>query len=296
MLRTLSSRSGRVAWPALASALACALPGLPSESPPEVILEPTVVALGPETAVTAPPTAVPTAPAAAQGQVWLQQPFAIIVAYTGPQTGTGSALFTPMQQAAQKAIDDHGPVHGYGVNLIAFNDFCTQEGGAAAAQQIVADERIVAVIGPVCSVAATGALPILESAGVVMVSGGTTAPGLSVHGPTVFHRAILDDDQVKALGHPSQIYVENFPAVQAWLADFEAGGGVLLETGLNHYTPYQYDAMNVLLRALDLSSQPHNDGSLLIDRAALRAMVRATTNYPGVTGYITFEDDGDRAP
>ena len=86
------------------------------------------------------------------------------------------------------------------------------------------------------------------------------------------------------------------PAVQTWLADFEAWGGGLLETGLNHYSPYQYDAMGVLLRALDLSSQALNDGSLLIDREALRAAVRSTSNYPGVTGYITFEADGDRAP
>jgi ABC-type branched-subunit amino acid transport system substrate-binding protein len=187
-------------------------------------------------------------------------------------------------------------VHGYGVNLVAFNDDCTEAGGADAAQQIVTDERIVAMIGPVCSTAAVGALPILEGSGVVMISGSATAPGLSVHGPAVFHRTLLDDDQVDTLGYPSQIYIEDLPAVQTWLADFAAWGGGLLETGLNHFSPYQYDAMGVLLRALDLSSQALNDGSLLIDREALRAAVRATSGYPGITGAITFELDGDRAP
>ena len=129
-----------------------------------------------------------------------------------------------------------------------------------------------------------------------MLSGSAAFPGLSAHGPTVFHRSLLDDSQAQALGYPSQIYIEDFPAVQAWLSDFAAWGGGLLETGLNHYTPYQYDAMNVLLRALEGSAQPHNDGSLLIDRQALRAAVRGTTDCPGVPGSISFADDGARVP
>lgn len=279
--------------------LACSLPGLQPTS--EVIVEPTIA---PTQVPTVQPTAPPTQPvsppastaAVSAGQVVLHQPYAVIVAYVGPQTGTGSALFTPLQQAGQKAIEDHGPVHGFGVNLIAFNDFCTEAGGQAAAQQIVADEHIVAVLGPVCSNRAIGALPALQAANVVMISGSATIPGLSVYGPSVFHRTLLDDDQVDSLGYPSQIYVEDFPAVQTWLADFAAWGGGLLETGLNHFSPYQYDAMGVLLRALDLSSQALNDGSLLIDREALRAAVQSTTNYPGVTGYITFEAQGNRVP
>ncbi len=279
--------------------LACSLPSLQPTS--EVIVEPTIVITQvPAVQPTAPPTQPVSPPAStaavAAGQVVLHQPFAIIVAYVGPQTGTGSALFTPLQQAGQKAIEDHGPVHGFGVNLIAFNDFCTEAGGDTATQQIVADEHIVAVLGPVCSQGAVGALPALQAANVVMISGSATIPGLSVHGPSVFHRTLLDDDQVDTLGYPSQIYIEDLPAVQTWLADFEAWGGGLLETGLNHFSPYQYDAMGVLLRALDLSSQALNDGSLLIDREALRAAVRSTINYPGVTGYITFDVQGNRVP
>lgn len=280
--------------------LACSLPGGQPAPTVEVILEPTILPTQTEfTAPTLAPTAEPAAtaiPTASGGQIVLNQPFAILIAYVGPQTGTGSALFVPLQQAAQKALEDHGLVHDYGVNLRSFHDFCTEDGGAAAAEQIVADERIVAVIGPVCSESATGALPILEANNVVMISGSARQPGLSVYGPTVFHRSLLDDDQAHALGYPSQIYIEDLPSVQAWLADFEAWGGLLLETGSNHFSPYQYDAMGVLLRALDLSSQALNDGSLVIDRDALRVAVRGTTNYPGVTGYITFEADGDRSP
>lgn len=275
--------------------LACSFPGVGPTA--EVILEPTVRPTQPEQPAGIPTaTAVPPTAPSPGSQVVLHQPFAIIVAYVGPETGVTSALFTPLQQAGQKAIEDHGLVNGFGVNLVPFNDDCGEARGLAAAQQVVADERIVAVLGPVCSASVRGVLPLLEDHNVVMVSGSATAAGLSVYGPSVFHRTLLDDDQVAALGYPSQIYIQDLPAVQAWLSDFAAWGGMLLEEGLNHYSPYQYDAMRILLRALDESSQILPDGSLVIDREALRAAVRGTANYAGVTGSITFESDGDRMP
>jgi len=289
----------------LAGALACGLPAQEA-APPEVILEPTIrptlsnaalATLAPAGQPTAPlPPATAASAGAGPGQIVLHQPFAIVIAYSGPETGTGSALFTPLQQAAQKAIEDHGPVHGFGVNLVSFNDNCTEAGGEAVAQQIAVDERIVAVLGPACSKAVQGALPVLENANVVMLSSAATNPGLSAYGPSVFHRSLLDDDAAHALGYPSQIYIEDLPGVQAWLGAFAAWGGQLLETGLNHFAPYQYDATGILLRALEQNAVLQSDGSLVIDREALRQAVRGTSNYPGVTGVITFEADGDRAP
>jgi ABC-type branched-subunit amino acid transport system substrate-binding protein len=289
----------------LAEVLACGLPAQEA-APQEIILEPTVRPTLSDSALsTLAPAAQPTAPlqptaaapaASGPGQIVLHQPFAIVLAYSGPETGTGSALFTPLQQAAQKAIEDHGPVHGFGVNLVSFDDNCTEAGGTAVAQQIVADERVVALVGPACSKAVQGALPILENANVVMLSGAATIPGLSDYGPSVFHRSLLDDDVAHALGYPSQIYIEDLPGVQAWLGAFAAWGGQLLETGLNHYAPYQYDAAGILLRALDQTAALQPDGSLLIDREALRKAVRGTAGYSGVTGPISFEGDGDRAP
>jgi ABC-type branched-subunit amino acid transport system substrate-binding protein len=308
MMRNASARSLAVGFALIGSGLACALPGS-SPAPAEIVLEPTIRPTLSEAALatlagpaaqpqptTRPQATAPAPPASGPGQIVLHQPFAIVIAYSGPETGTGSALFTPMQQAAQKAIEDHGPVHGYGVNLVAFNDDCTEEGGAAVAQQIVADERVVAVLGPACSKAVQGALPVLENANVVMLSGAATIPGLSAFGPSVFHRSLLDDDVAHALGYPSQIYIEDFPGVQSWLGAFAAWGGQLLETGLNHFAPYQYDATDILLQALDQTAALQSDGSLVIDREVLRATVRGTSNYPGVTGTITFEADGDRVP
>jgi ABC-type branched-subunit amino acid transport system substrate-binding protein len=247
-----------------------------------------------ETAVAA--TVAASQPSKTGPQVVVRPPSGILVAYVGPQTGGPSALFSPLQQAARMAIQDHGPVRGFEVVLVSFDDACTEAGGEAAAQKIVADERIVAVVGPVCSRSASSALPILDSKTVVMISGSATLPGLSARGPRVFHRTVLDDDQVQALGYPSQIYIEDLPAVQGWFDDFVDWGGELPGDDLKHLVPYQYDAMRVLLSALDLSAQANDDGSLVVNRQALRAAVDATSRFPGVTGLITFERDGDRDP
>ncbi len=305
MMRNVTARSLVLGLALIGSGLACAFPGS-SVAPPEIILEPTVrptladaalaTLAGPAVQAQPTPPAQATAPVSGPGQIVLRQPFAIVIAYSGPETGNGSALFTPLQQAAQKAIEDHGPLHGFGVNLVSFDDNCTESNGATVARQIVADQNLVAVLGPACSKAAQGALPILEDSNVVMISASATVPGLSSYGPGVFHRSLLDDTQAQALGYPSQIYIEDLPAVQSWLSSFAAWGGMLLETGLNHFAPYQYDAAGILLQALDQTAQLQADGSLVIDREALRAAVRNTSGYPGVTGPITFEPDGDRKP
>lgn len=291
-------RSRSFAWLAAvalgAGLIAC---NLPFTQPPATIAVPTVPpaeGASPIPALASPATTPgPTAAPAAGGQLVLYQPYAIVLAYVGPQTGTGSGLFTPLQQASQQALDDHGLVHGFGVNLVPFNDQCDNATGASVAQQVVADDHLVAVLGPVCSAAAEGALPILEAAGVVMISGSVTEPGLWTFGPTVFHRTLLNDDQIAAEGYVSQIYIEDLPSVQAFFSGY---GGALLPEGRNHYIPYQYDAAGILLRALDLSAVLQPDGSLLIDRAALRAAVRGTAAYSGVTGSITFDTQGNRLP
>ena len=55
-------------------------------------------------------------------------------------------------------MDDYGPVHGFEVELGAsLDDLCSNDGGQAAAQQIVADEDVVGVVGTSCSGAAVAA-------------------------------------------------------------------------------------------------------------------------------------------
>ena len=95
---------------------------------------------------------------------------------------TGNVAFfgLPIDRATQIAVDDYGQIHGFDVDLgTSLDDLCSNDGGQAAAQTIVADEDVVGVIGTSCSGAAVAAAPLITDAGVVLISGGNTSPALT---------------------------------------------------------------------------------------------------------------------
>ena len=84
------------------------------------------------------------------------------------------------QRAVAIALADYGPIKGHNVNMGAgLDSLCTPEGGAAAADTVIGDPRVVGVIGTSCSAAAVAASPILSEAGLVMISPTNTAPALT---------------------------------------------------------------------------------------------------------------------
>ena len=73
-----------------------------------------------------------------------------------------------------------GKVKGFQVSMgTGLDDLCSADGGAAAAQMIVADEDVVGVIGTSCSGAAAAAAPLISEAGMVMISPSNTSPSLT---------------------------------------------------------------------------------------------------------------------
>lgn len=58
---------------------------------------------------------------------------------------------------------------------------------------------------------------------------------------------------------------------------------------------YAYDAVNLLLDAVNRVAISSNNGSLLIGRQALRNAIAATVAFPGVTGSLSCEFNGDCA-
>ncbi len=95
---------------------------------------------------------------------------------------TGDVAFfgLPIDRATRIAVDDYGQIHGFDVDVgTSLDDLCSNDGGQAAAQQIVADEDVVGVIGTSCSGAAVAAAPLITDAGMVLISGGNTSPALT---------------------------------------------------------------------------------------------------------------------
>ena len=95
-------------------------------------------------------------------------------------TGDVGAFGLPIDRAAYIAVDDYGQIKGFDVDLGAsLDDLCSNDGGQAAAQIIVADEDVVGVLGTSCSGAAVAAAPLITNAGMVLISGGNTSPALT---------------------------------------------------------------------------------------------------------------------
>lgn len=65
------------------------------------------------------------------------------------------------------------------IELVGEDSLCSAEGGQTAAQNMAAREEVLGVIGTSCSSSAAAALPIISSAGMLMISPSNTAPSLT---------------------------------------------------------------------------------------------------------------------
>ena len=84
------------------------------------------------------------------------------------------------RDAIEIAVRDFGDIHGHRVDLgLPLNSMCTPPGGSAAAQDVIADEQVVGVIGTSCSGAGAAASMLLSEAGLVMISPSNTSPSLT---------------------------------------------------------------------------------------------------------------------
>ena len=122
----------------------------------------------------------PTSDVDSLGTVIVTSDDAIQIRSLNSITGDVAFLGIPNQRGVELAIADFGQIHGFDVNLGAgLDEFCSSDGGQAAAQTIVADQDVVGVIGTSCSVAATAAAPLITNAGMTMIAPSNTSPLLT---------------------------------------------------------------------------------------------------------------------
>ena len=90
------------------------------------------------------------------------------------------SLGVTARRGVELAVGDAPSVRGREVHLgDAVDSMCSPEGGRDGATHIVADPRIVGVIGTSCSAAAVAASPVISRAGYVMIAPSTTSPLLT---------------------------------------------------------------------------------------------------------------------
>ncbi len=94
-------------------------------------------------------------------------------------SGGATALGQTQLDTIGLAVEEQGQIHGYPIELQVEDSKCTAEGGIVAALKIVADPKIIGIVGTSCSGAGVTASKIMSEAGLSMISGSNSAPSLT---------------------------------------------------------------------------------------------------------------------
>ncbi len=131
----------------------------------------------------------------------------LVVGVLQALSGDPRAIGVDQLRAVELAVEERGDnLLGHAIVLDAEDSHCSKEGGTMAALKMVANPKVVGVIGPTCSGAAVSAAKVLSDAGLTLISGSSTAPVLTRVGggkgaawqPSFLRTAQNDEEQGKA--------------------------------------------------------------------------------------------------
>ncbi|MGC8837195.1 MAG: ABC transporter substrate-binding protein [Anaerolineae bacterium] len=132
-------------------------------------------------------TPTPTPPAAKEPIV-----FGMVAPMTGDAADYGVQLETGVRLAIEE-INAAGGIAGRPVDLVVCDDKCDPYEASMCAQKMVADSRIFAIIGHVCSSCTLAGAPIYEQAGLTVMTVSSTNPVITKKGWKHVFRTIAHD-------------------------------------------------------------------------------------------------------
>jgi branched-chain amino acid transport system substrate-binding protein len=126
----------------------------------------------------------------------------IKVGVISPLTGDAAAYGEPLTNVMKMAVEEinnAGGIDGRNIELVIEDGKCNGKDGGNAAQKLVNVDGVKVIIGGFCSGETIPAVPIVEAAKVVMVSGGASSPDLTGISPYFFRTNPSDSAQGKVL-------------------------------------------------------------------------------------------------
>ncbi|AGZ40367.1 Leu/Ile/Val-binding protein [Actinoplanes friuliensis DSM 7358] len=129
-----------------------------------------------------------------------------------------------IEQGFELAINQYNEKKGSDCITVAKFDSQGEPGVApGVARNLVADKKILGIVGPPFSGESEAADPIFEAAGIPTVSPSATRVSLSANGWKTFHRAVANDD---AQGPAAGNYIKNvLKAEKVFVADDQSAYG-----------------------------------------------------------------------
>lgn len=113
-----------------------------------------------------------------------------------PLTGNGAAYGTPIQKAANLAVEEinaAGGIDGNPIELIWEDGKCEGEPSTTAAQKLVNIDKVSFIVGGACSSEALAMANITSPAKVLLISPSATSPDLTTEGGDYFFRLSPSD-------------------------------------------------------------------------------------------------------
>ena len=121
----------------------------------------------------------------------------IKIGVQGAHSGDLASYGVPSLNAAKIVIEEanaKGGVLGKKIELVSQDDQCKPELATNAATKLISD-KVVAIMGPICSGATNASLPMYESANIISISPTATTPALTLEGKhPLFLRTVANDN------------------------------------------------------------------------------------------------------
>ncbi len=146
----------------------------------------------PAAGTTASATKAATSAAGAGGTITVKKGDALKLGLSTTLTTDNAQLGLSIQNGAKLAVKEKGSVKGFTVTLDAQDDLCSGPGSVDAANKLITD-KVVAVIGPMCSGGAVAALDPYSKENLLVVSSSATNPSVTQQGKKNFFRTAWND-------------------------------------------------------------------------------------------------------
>lgn len=136
--------------------------------------------------------------------------------FFGALTGSAANLGISIERGAELAVDEYNDKHGKDcITLIKTDSQGSADAAPGLARTVVAEDRLLGVVGPAFSGESQAADPTFDAAGVPIITPSATDNALSTNGWKTFHRAVANNSvQGKAAGiyirdvlHSSKVFV-----------------------------------------------------------------------------------------
>lgn len=129
-------------------------------------------------------------------------PKEVVVGQYGSLTGTAATFGLSTKNGIELATEEQnakGGIAGMPIRMVVEDDQSKAEEAATAVNKILSRDRPVAVLGEVSSSRSLAAAPLLQAAGVPMISPSSTSPKVTEQGDYIFRVCFIDPFQGTAI-------------------------------------------------------------------------------------------------